>query len=124
MSFDDYIDAKMAAFQGYMKNVDQYVNHQRPVPVTHYIRGDFNGWSNDDRYAMTLKDGLFTYTLTSRRNCSFKVYDSVNNWWYGTEFLPEDWELDYETDGHDNFDMKAGTYYITFDPETEIVTKL
>ena len=122
MSFKDYITVKMAAFQGYMKNVDQYLNYQRPVPATHYIRGDFNGWSNDDRYAMTLVDGLLTYTLSFSHDFSFKVYDDVNGSWYGVEFLPEDSELEYETDDHRNFDMKPGTYYVTFDPETEIVT--
>ena len=122
MSFNDYIDAKMNAFNGYMKNVDQYLNYERPVPATHFIRGDFNGWSNDDRYAMTLKDGLYTFTLKFNHGFSFKVYDNTTNEWYGTECLPEDWELDYQTDKRSNFNMKAGTYYVTFDPETLIIT--
>ena len=122
MSFADYIDAKMAAFRGYMTNVDQYLEFERPVPSTHYIRGDFNGWSNEDRYAMKNEDGLMTYTLTMNHWFSFKVYDDVNGYWYGVEWLPEDWELDYKTDGHNNFNLQPGTYYITFDPETETVT--
>ncbi len=122
MSFDDYIDAKMTAFEGYMKNADQYLNYERPERVTHYIRGDFNGWSNDDRYAMTLTDGLLTYTLTMGHDFAFKVYDDVNGWWYGTEFLPEDTEVEYDTDDHHNIRLKPGTYYVTFDPSTECVT--
>ena len=122
MSFADYIDAKMATFRKYIARVDEYLNYERPVPATHYIRGDFNGWSNDDRYAMKLENGLLTYTLSFNHDFSFKVYDNLTNEWYGTEFLPEDWELEYETDGHDNFDMKRGTYYVTFDPETLVLT--
>lgn len=122
MSFGDYIDAKMAAFRGYMAKVDQYLDYERPVPSTHYIRGDFNGWSNEDRYAMKNENGLMTYTLTMNKRFSFKVYDDINGNWYGVEWLPEDWDLEYDTDGHNNFNLRPGTYYITFDPEKEIVT--
>lgn len=122
MSFADYIDAKMATFRQCMKNVDQYLDYERPTKPTHYIRGDFNGWSSEDRYAMTNENGLMTYTLTMTKRFKFKVYDETNSYWYGTEFLPEGWELEFSTDGHNNFNLQPGTYYITFDPENEILT--
>ena len=122
MSFADYINAKMASFKGYMKNVDQYVNYERPVTPTHFIRGDFNGWANEDKYAMTNENGLMTITVTVRKRFSFKVYDNVNGYWYGAEWLPADTTLDFKTDGHNNINVAAGTYYITFDPENEILT--
>ncbi len=122
MSFADYIDAKMDTFRQSIQNLDQYLDYERPVKPTHYIRGDFNGWSSEDRYAMKNENGLMTYTLTMNKRFKLKVYDEVNGYWYGAEFLPADWELDFSTDGHNNFNLQPGTYYITFDPENEIVT--
>lgn len=122
MSFADYIDAKMATFRESMKNLDQYLSYERPEKPTHYVRGDFNGWSSEERYAMKNENGLLTYTLTMNKRFKLKVYDEVNSRWYGTESLPEGWELDFTTDGHDNFNLRPGTYYITFDPENEVIT--
>lgn len=121
MSFKDYITAKMNAFQRYMNNVDQYTDYVRPVTPTFFIRGDFNDWSNQDMYGMTAEDGMMVYTLSFNRKFSFKVYDNVNQEWYGTEFFPEDLELEFETNGHDNVILGPGTYEVRFDPENFVL---
>ena len=122
MSFADYLKAKMKTFNSYMAKLDQYLNYERPAVSSHYIRGDFNGWTNEEQYAMKNEKGLMTFTLTMNKRFSFKVYDNGNGWWYGAEFLPEDGNLLYKTDGHGNINLPAGTYYITFNPETEVLT--
>lgn len=122
MSFSDYITAKKKTFWTYANNSDQYIDYVRPVSATFYIRGDFNDWSNHEEYGMEAKDGKMVYTLTRNRKFSFKVYDNVNQEWYGSEFLPEDTDLVYDTNGHANIILDAGTYEIVFDPEELMIT--
>lgn len=126
MSFKNYITAKLKNFWTYVNNVDDYTDYVRPISATYYIRGDFNDWSNQDEYGMEAVDGKMVYTLTRNRQFSFKVYDNINQEWYGSEFLPEDTDLVYETNRHANIILDPGTYEIVFDPEylTLTVTKL
>ena len=122
MSFKDYITAKLKSFWTYVNKVDEYADYVRPVSATYYIRGDFNDWSNQDEYGMEATDGKMVYTLTRNRQFSFKVYDNINQEWYGSEFLPEDTDLVFETNRHANIILDPGTYEIIFDPENLILT--
>ena len=105
-----------------MNNLSQYLDYVRPVTANYYIRGDFNDWSNQDEYGMEAVDGKLVYTLSRNRKFSFKVYDNINQEWYGSEFLPEDTDLVFETNRHDNIILDPGTYEIVFDPENLILT--
>lgn len=123
MSFEKYITAKLSTFNGCMAKLDDILDYERPVRPSHYIRGDFNGWSSQDQWAMkSNEDGTQTFTLSFDHAFSFKVYNEFTGAWYGTEFLEEGSDLEYETDGHCNFDMERGTYEVIFDPATEIIT--
>ena len=126
MSFKDYITAKQKSFWTYVNKSDEYADYVRPVSANYYIRGDFNDWSNQDEYGMELVDGKLVYTLTRNRQFSFKVYDNINQEWFGSEFLPEDTDLVYDTNRHANIILGPGTYEIVFDPEYLIlnVTKI
>ena len=117
MSFKDYITAKMNTAREELLKVETYANYIRPVKPTFFIRGDFNRWSNEDEYGMQPVDGKQVYTITMNREFSFKVYDNVNQAWYGAEFLPEDTDLDFRTNDHANVILNPGTYEIVFDPE-------
>ena len=125
MSFSDYITAKMNTARAELTKVEEYANYVRPAKPTFFIRGDFNRWSNEDKYGMELVDGKQVYTLSFRKDFSFKVYDNVNQAWYGAEFLPEDTDLDFRTNDHANIILGPGTYEVVFDPEylTLTVTK-
>ncbi len=122
LSFKDYITAKMTSWQEYMSKLDEYVNYQRPIPDRYYIRGDFNDWSNRDEYAMDTQENLMVFTLSFRHDFSFKVYDDLTQAWYGVECLPEDTQLEYNTNDHGNIILSPGTYEVTFDPEALIIT--
>ncbi|MBQ9762602.1 MAG: CotH kinase family protein [Oscillospiraceae bacterium] len=122
ISFDEYITAKMSYFRAYMAKVDEYINYQRPQPSNFYIRGDFNGWSNHEEYGMTNEGGLMTYTLSFNHDFAFKVYNNVEQDWLGVECLPEDTTVEYTTNDHGNIKLKPGTYRVTYNPETMIIT--
>ena len=122
MSFKDYIAAKMNTWQSYMSKLDEYLSYERPIPDRYYIRGDFNDWSNRDEYAMETQENLMVFTLRFNHDFSFKVYDDLAKEWYGVECLPEDSELEYNTNDHGNFILRPGTYTVTFDPETLVIT--
>ena len=122
MSFKDYITAKLNAFRGYIANVDQYADYVRPIPNRYFIRGDFNDWSNRDEYALTEEDGLWVYTLRFNHEFSFKVYDDQQQGWYGSECLPEDNTVEFTTNDHTNIRLRPGSYKVTFDPETFVIT--
>lgn len=115
MSFKDYIEAKMATFRGYMGQSD-------PAYAECYIRGDFNGWSVDNAYRMTKSGDLQTITLTMGNSFSFKVFNQQDQTWMGAECLPEDTDVYYETDGHSNIILRAGSYRITYDPANRVIT--
>ena len=121
MSFKDYIEAKLSSYRGYAANVDEYAEYVQPVPTTFYIRGDFNDWSNQDRYGMQMVDGKAVYTLTMNRQFSFKVYNDITQEWFGTDFFPEEVALTFDTNRHANVILNPGTYYIEFDPENLIL---
>lgn len=116
MSFRDYVNTKMNAYRGYMRDVDSYIDYVRPAPVNFYIRGDFNDWSNRDEYGMETVDGMMVYTLSFNHDFAFKVFDNVNQAWYGTDFFPEEVDLEYDTNKHANVILRPGTYQVVFDP--------
>ena len=126
MSFKDYVNAKMTAYQGYRNKISEYTDYVRPVDPTFFIRGDFNDWSNRNEYGMEAVDGKMVYILNMNRKFSFKVYDNINQEWYGTDFFPEDIDLVYDTNDHANVILDPGTYEVVFDQENLIlyVTKL
>ena len=87
-----------------------------------FIRADFTDWQNDDRYAMAEEDGQIVIRLTLSRESKLKVYNDSTGAWYGTEFIPEECSVPYETDHHSNIVLSAGMYLIRFDPETEVLS--
>jgi hypothetical protein len=122
MSFKDYITAKMKTFNQYIGKADQYINYKPPVRAQYYIMGDFNNWQAIDEYGMVLKDGLLTFTLTRNQSIKFKICHEASWTWFGTECLDPNSDLEYTSEGRNNFRLKPGTYYITFNPETNIIT--
>ena len=122
ISFDEYIAAKMKYFNGFMAKVDEYINYERPQPSNFYIRGDFNGWSNHEEYGMKNEGGLMTYTLRFSHDFSFKVYNNVEQDWLGEECVSPENTVEFTTDDHGNIRLKPGTYRVTYDPETMIIT--
>lgn len=122
LSFETYITAKMASFNSYMENVDEYISYVRPVPVNFYIRGTFNDWSVQDDYAMDVQDGRITYTLSFSHDFEFKVYSRLQDAWYGSEKVSEDTTVPYTSSGRTNVKLEPGSYLVTFDPVTETIT--
>lgn len=122
MSFADYINAKMKSFRGYMSRLDQYLDYARPVPANYFIRGSFNDWSIRDEYAMTNENGLQTFTLRFGHGFEFKVYDKLQDEWYGSDDVSEDTTVAFGSAGRTNIVLGAGTYYVTYDPETHLIT--
>jgi spore coat protein CotH len=123
LSFKTYITKKMTYYQGCMAKLDEYLNYVPPVKTIYYIRGDFNGWSDQPNYGMTMEDGIASITLTFNRNAKFKVYHQAQGLWYGTNDMSPDTTVEYTTTGnHDNIYLKPGTYKITFDPQTQLIT--
>ena len=122
ISFDNYIATKMGYFNAFMAKVDEYINYVRPQPSNFYIRGDFNDWSNREEYGMKNEDGLMTFTLSFSHNFAFKVYNNLEQEWLGVECLPEDNTVEFTTNDHGNIKLKPGTYKVTYDPETKIIT--
>lgn len=122
ISIKEYLDAKLKTLHSYLANVDQYVDGGPQLQPIWFIRADFTDWQNDDRYAMAEEDGLITIRLTLSRESRLKVYNDSTGAWYGTEFIPEECSVPYETDHHSNIILSSGMYLIRFDPETEIIT--
>lgn len=123
LSFKTYITKKMAYYQSCMSNLDEYLNYVQPVKTVYYIRGDFNDWSDREEYGMTVENGVASITLTFTRNAKFKVYNQAQALWFGTNDISPDTTVEYTTIGnHDNIYLKPGTYRITFDPQTQLIT--
>ena len=123
MSFKTYITKKLNTYNRYMSNLDGTLDYERPEQIIYYIRGEFNGWSDQPQYGMTIKDGVASITLTFSQNAKFKVYNQAQGVWFGTNDMSPDTTAEYTTIGnHDNIYLKPGKYLIEFDIDTQLIT--
>lgn len=122
ISFREYLDAKKNTLVFYLEDLDDFAGSSPAIPAQWYIRADATDWQNDDDYAMTVEDGLVTIRIQVSGKIRLKVYNDNTGQWYGAECIQEDCTVPFESDGHTNIVLEKGTYRITFDPETEIIT--
>ncbi len=120
ISFREYVAAKQQTLSAFLADADRYDQpQQRPE---YYIRADFTGWQNEDRYIMAEAEGLYTITIYAKQQVRLKVYHDPTGSWYGAECIPEDCSVPFETDHHTNIVLEAGKYTLTFNPETQTIT--
>jgi hypothetical protein len=119
ISIREYLNAKNAALNAYLKDTEKYASMQPQIPPTWYIRGDFNDWSDHDDYVMTEQNGKFVYIISSASRMSLKVYNTKTDGWFGSECVSENCTVKYQTNNHTNIILDRGTYRITFDPVAE-----
>ena len=126
LSIQNYLTQKMNTYNRAIGNLDDILDYERPEQVVYYIRGGFNDWQDRSEYAMTVKNGKASIILTIRSNDNnqrFKVYDSVQQLWYGAECISEATTVEYQSLGeHGNILLKAGKYKIEFDLTTMQIT--
>ena len=123
LSFENYITQKKEYFESCMSKLPEYLAYVQPEKAHCYIRGQFNGWSDHPDYAMKLENGVLSITLTVEENGEFKVYDHLQDRWYGPENMSADTTAVYFSVGdHNNIYLTRGTYHITFDPLTQQIT--
>ncbi len=123
LSFENYITQKMAYYESCMSKLPEYLAYVQPEKAHYYIRGQFNGWADHPDYAMKLENGVLSITLTIEENGEFKVYDHLQDRWYGPENVsPETTAVYYSVGEHANIYLTRGTYHITFDPLTQQIT--
>ena len=126
LSIKSYLTKKMETYNKYIGTVDDILDYERPEQVVYYIRGGFNNWQDVPEYGMTIKDGKATITLnihSNDNNQRFKVYDSIQQQWYGTECISPETTVEYQSaGGHGNILLKPGKYLIEFDLDTLQIT--
>ena len=123
LSFKTYITQKMNTYNRYIANLDNILDYERPEQIIYYIRGEFNGWSDQPQYGMTIKDGVASITLTFSQSAKFKVYNQAQGVWFGTNDMSPDTTAEYTTVGnHDNIYLNPGKYLIEFDIQTQLIT--
>lgn len=121
ISFREYLQAKLETLEFYLADVDKYAQQTPNVPAQWYIRADATNWQNDSDFAMREEDGLITLRFTTTKQIRLKVYHDISGQWFGSECVSEDCAVAYDTDDHTNIILQAGSYRITFDPETEMI---
>ena len=115
------MEAKLVTLDFYMERLGHYVDPNPSIPTPWYIRSDVTNWQNDPAYSMTEENGTLTLQITTRNGLRLKVYNDDTGRWYGSECVSDDCAVSFDTDGHTNIVLTAGTYTITFDPETETI---
>lgn len=121
ISVREYLEAKLVTLDFYMERLGHYVDPNPSIPTPWYIRSDVTNWQNDPAYSMTEENGTLTIQITTRNGLRLKVYNDDTGRWYGSECVSDDCAVSFDTDGHTNIVLTAGTYTITFDPETETI---
>ena len=119
ISFREYMDAKLTALYAHLPLADY-----TPDPVVNSgvcIRADFTGWDISSDHMMSADNGIYRYHLVASQQVRLKVYVRHTDRWYGTECISEA-TVPYETDGHTNIVLEAGTYLIRFDHTSETIT--
>ena len=128
LSIQYYLTKKMETYNKYIVTLDDILDYERPEQAVYYIRGGFNYWQDQSAYAMTVKDGKATITLTisssiAERERRFKVYDSVTQQWYGAEAISPNTTVQYESQGSNaNILLKPGKYKVELDLTTMLIT--
>ena len=111
----------MATYNRYMANLDDILDYVRPEQVIYYLRGDFNNWSDQQRYGMTIKDGKATITVNFTKTVKFKVYNQAQQLWFNE--VSDDTTVAYSyVGGNQNVSVGAGRYTIVLDLETQLIT--
>lgn len=122
LSFENYITKKMDYYHSCLSDLDEYLDYVQPVKTVYYLRGQFNNWADDPAYGMTVENGMASITLTFTENAEFKVYNQVQDLWYGADEMSEDTTVAYSAMGqHHNIYLQPGTYKISFDLSTQLV---
>lgn len=122
ISIVEYLDAKLVTLNFYLERLEYYVDPKPNIPAKWYIRSDVTNWQNDNDYAMAEENGLATIHLITQKQIRLKVYHNDTGRWYGSECVAEDCTVPFETDDHTNIILEKGSYRITFDPESELIT--
>lgn len=117
----EYWEAKLVTLDFYMERLEHYVDPNPSIPTPWYIRSDVTNWQNDPAYTLTEENGKLSIQLTTKNELRLKVYNDDTGRWYGSECVSDDCAVSFDTDGHTNIVLTAGTYTITFDPETETI---
>jgi hypothetical protein len=129
MSFSNYINAKKSTLAGYIDGYNPDIEEPVVPSVTEwelYLRGNFNNnnWSNQTQYKFkSLGDGLYSVEVSCTSSLfKFKVYNnkqSGDSAWYNTvdEAKTTVW-FEYQGSNR-NVQVKAGTYVIYFDTNTQ-----
>lgn len=122
MSFADYINAKQATLKNALENGGSDGREDDTDSVWEpYIRSDFTGWQNDNAYKMMACEDGYTFTLTQSSDFRFKIYDNKSGSWFGSEVVDEGCAVEFDTDGHTNILLPAGTYTIIFVTQTKTI---
>lgn len=121
ISVKKYLDAKLVTLNFYMERLEHYIDPNPSIPAIWYIRSDVTNWQNDSDYAMTEENGMVTLRFTAKKEIRLKVYNDHTGRWYGSECIGEDCAVPFESDGHTNIVLQAGTYRVTFHAESETI---
>ncbi len=122
MSYRDYMEIKLETLASALSGEDLGEDIKPSLNVDLFIRADFTNWEMDNTYHMTEnEDGISTITLTRGEEFRFKIYNDVNGGWYGTECMSPDCGAPYESDGHTNIVLGAGTYLVSYDKYTNTI---
>lgn len=122
LSFQNYISKKMATYTKCIGKVDEYLDYERPEPTNFYVRGTFCDWNIRDDYAMEMVDGKAVFRFSFSHDFKFKVYSQSQDKWWGSESVSEDTTVSYQSSGRTNVWLQRGSYLVTFDPETQLIT--
>ena len=122
ISIAEYLEAKLATLRFYLAQLDKYAEGNPQIPARFYIRCDKSNWQNVDQYAMEASDGVVTIHIRVADQMRLKVYDDQTGTWYGAECVAESCAVAFDSDHHTNIVLQEGTYRITFDPVTGVIT--
>lgn len=123
ISIRQYLNAKLSTLSKYLEKTDENASAKPPAASTGwYARADYTDWAINDKHTLTEENGLWVYTVTRSREFRMKIYNSVLDEWYGSECVAENSPIGCSTDNHTNIILPAGSYRITIDPVTEIIT--
>lgn len=118
MSFANYINAKQATLKSVLESGATDGERQ----CEPYIRADFTNWNIDEAYKMIKCEQGYSIVLTQNNEFRFKVYDNRSDAWFGSEAVTDDCPIDFNTDGHTNIILPAGTYLVFFSTQNKTIS--
>lgn len=124
LSFADYVKAKLATWERYNSQVDDYTDYPFQLPTGYFLLCQPNSWKQSDAWEFGIDEtGTPCFYVDVRGDFAFRVYRETADLTYGYLFIDPDSKALCKKDSDGNIVLSRGSYCIRFEKGKVIITQ-